>query len=67
MDGLKNKMDPGDATEINAFGLDEAGREKLGIDTLPSSLWEAYHALQEDEVVKASLGEHTYNQFMKPQ
>lgn len=64
MDGLKNKMDPGDATEINAFGLDESGREKLGIDTLPSSLWEAYHALQEDEVVKASLGEHTYNQFM---
>ena len=64
MDGINNKMDPGAATEIDVFGLDAAGLASKGIDTLPSSLWEAYHALEKDEVVKSSLGDHVYKQFM---
>ena len=64
MDGINNKMDPGAATEIDVFKLDADGLVSKGIDTLPSSLWEAYHALEKDEVVKASLGDHVYNQFM---
>jgi len=64
MDGINNKMDPGAATEIDVFKLDADGLASKGIDTLPSSLWEAYHALEKDEVVKASLGDHVYNQFM---
>jgi len=64
MDGINNKTDPGAATEIDVFGLDTAGLASKGIDTLPSSLWEAYHALEKDEVVKSSLGNHVYNQFM---
>ncbi len=57
-------MDPGDATEIDVFELDATGLEKHNIDTLPSSLWEAYHALEQDEIVKSSLGDHVYKQFM---
>ncbi|HMK53645.1 MAG TPA: type I glutamate--ammonia ligase [Methanobacteriaceae archaeon] len=64
MDGMKNKIDPGEPTEIDVFGLDEAGLKELGIGTLPSSLWEAYHALEKDDVVKSSLGDHVYSQFM---
>ncbi|HEX7467932.1 MAG TPA: glutamine synthetase, partial [Methanobacterium sp.] len=64
MDGINNKMDPGSATEIDVFKLDAKGLASRGIETLPSSLWEAYHALEKDEVVKASLGDHVYNQFM---
>ncbi len=64
MDGINNKMDPGAATEIDVFGLDAAGLANKGIDTLPSSLWEAYHALEKDEIVKSSLGDHVYNQFL---
>ena len=29
----------------------------------PTSLWEAYHALEEDDVVKNALGEKVFNQF----
>ena len=36
-----------------------------GIKTLPASLWEAYHALEKDDVVKSALGDHTYNKFME--
>ncbi len=64
MDGINNKVDPGAATEIDVFGLDAEGLASKGIDTLPSSLWEAYHALENDEVVKNSLGNHVYQQFM---
>jgi glutamine synthetase len=63
MDGIKNKVDPGDPVEIDVFGLDEAGLEGMGIKTLPSSLWEAYHALEKDEVIKNALGGHLYPRF----
>ena len=65
MDGMKNKIDPGDPTELDVFELNSGDLDKLGIETLPSSLWEAYHALEEDEVVKASMGEHVYSKFME--
>jgi glutamine synthetase len=65
MDGINNKIDPGDPTELGVFALTSAELADKGIETLPSSLWEAYHALEEDEIVKASMGEHVYTQFMQ--
>jgi glutamine synthetase len=56
-------VDPGEPVEIDVFGLDEAGLEEMGINTLPSSLWEAYHALEKDEVIKNALGGHIYPRF----
>jgi glutamine synthetase len=64
MDGMENKIHPGEPTEIDVFELSPEELAPLGIDILPSSLWEAYHALEKDEIVKASLGDHVYNQFM---
>ncbi len=64
MDGIKNKVDPGEPTEIDVFGKTSAELTDMGIDVLPSSLWEAYHALEADEIVKSSLGNHVYEQFM---
>ncbi len=64
MDGIENKIHPGEPTEIDVFELNDEELSKIGIDTLPSSLWEAYHALEEDEIVKSSLGEHVYSKFM---
>ncbi|MDI6724848.1 MAG: type I glutamate--ammonia ligase [Methanobacterium sp.] len=64
LDGIKNKIDPGEPTEIDVFAKSIEELAEMGINTLPSSLWEAYHALEKDEVVKSTLGEHIYNQFM---
>ena len=30
---------------------------------MPTSLWEAYHALEQDDVVKNALGEKVFDQF----
>lgn len=63
LDGLNNKIDPGEPTEFNAFALSPDELAAKGIDTLPTSLWEAYHALEEDDVVQNALGDYVYNQF----
>jgi glutamine synthetase len=63
LDGMENQVHPGEPTEIDVFNLSPEELAPLGIDTLPSSLWEAYHALEKDSVIKASLGDHVYNQF----
>ncbi len=63
MDGIKNKIDPGEPTEMNLFGKTSEELEKLGIEFLPTSLWEAYHSLEKDTVVQAALGKHVYEKF----
>lgn len=63
LDGMKNKIDPGEPTEIDVFGKSIEELAEMGISTLPSSLWEAYHALEKDEIVKSTLGDHIYTQF----
>lgn len=64
LDGIKNKIDPGEPTEIDVFEKSIDELKELGIGVLPSSLWEAYHALEKDDVVKSTLGDHIYTQFM---
>ena len=63
LDGLDNKMDPGEPTEENLFALTEDEIVQRGISNLPTSLWEAYHALEQDDVVKNALGEKVFDQF----
>lgn len=64
LDGMKNKVDPGEPTEIDVFEKSIEELKEMGIGVLPSSLWEAYHALEKDDVVKSTLGDHIYTQFM---
>ncbi|ADC46202.1 glutamine synthetase GlnA1 [Methanobrevibacter ruminantium M1] len=64
MDGIKNKIDPGESVEINIYELTDEEREEKGIELLPSSLWEAYHTFEESEIMKEALGEHIFNAFL---
>ncbi|WP_407372600.1 type I glutamate--ammonia ligase [Methanobrevibacter woesei] len=65
IDGIQNKIDPGDPTEINIYELTDEQREDLGIKVLPSSLWEAYHSLEEDEYILNALGDHISQKFLE--
>jgi glutamine synthetase len=64
MDGVERKLDPGAPLNENLYelGLDEIARR--GIRLLPQSLHEAMDALDQDEVVKAALGEDLAKEFM---
>lgn len=63
--GIKNKIDPGDPVEDNIYNMNEKEREERGIETLPASLWEAYHAFEENDLIRNSLGEHISQKFLE--
>ncbi len=56
LDGIENKMDPGDPNLGNMYERSLAEIEKAGIEILPQSLWEAVQELRRDEVIKGALG-----------
>ncbi len=65
LDGVKNKIDPGEPTTLNLFHLDEEERKKHGIESLPGSLKEALDNMETDSIVRNALGEHVYADFMR--
>ena len=64
LDGINNKIHPGEPTEIDVFALGSDELKTMGIQTLPANLAEACNALKADDIVKSSLGDHIYTQFM---
>ena len=56
LDGIENKIDPGERNDANLYETSEDELKRRGIDFLPSTLSEAIDHLAEDQVVKDSLG-----------
>lgn len=64
LDGIENKIEPPQQVEGNIYEMSKDELKQAGIKSLPSSLANAVKALEEDEVVKNSLGEHIVNEFI---
>jgi len=56
MDGVKNKIDPGDPNLGNMYQRSLAEVREQGVKILPQSLWEALEELRGDDVIQAALG-----------
>ncbi|MEE1134758.1 MAG: type I glutamate--ammonia ligase [Methanobrevibacter sp.] len=65
IDGIVNKIDPGDPVEDDIYSMSEEERERRGIEVLPTSLWEAYHSLEEDPLILNALGPHVSEKFLE--
>lgn len=65
LDGIKKKLTPPPAVDLNIFAMDDRQRQELGIESLPGDLYEALQELSRDEVIKEALGDHIYNRFME--
>lgn len=65
LDGIKNKIDPGEPIRHNIFHMTEKEREEMGIESIPGNLKEALDALENDSIIKDALGEHIYSYFMR--
>ncbi len=66
LDGIDKKMEPPKPlNNVNLYHLDQKERKKLGVKELPGSLAEALTELEKDEVIKAALGEMTYEAFTR--
>jgi glutamine synthetase len=56
LDGIRNKLDPGPAVNVDPATLSDDERSRMGIRRLPASLGEALDALEADEVLMNALG-----------
>jgi len=63
LDGIKNKIEPPESTDVNIYHLSDAEREKMGIKMLPGSLLDANEALNNDPVLTNALGSHIMEGF----
>jgi glutamine synthetase len=62
-DGMRTHALPGDPLTGSTYELNERERDRRRIRTLPKSLRQALHALDDDLVVRGALGDHIYHAF----
>ena len=65
LDGIKNKIDPGDPVELNVYHMSYEERKERNIVSLPESLKEALDEMETSELVKETLGETAFENFLK--
>lgn len=64
VDGIRNKIDPGDSIDKNIYKIDKKEREDSGLGMLPSTLQEALVELEKDEVIHKAMGTIAYQHFL---
>ncbi|MCL2336134.1 MAG: type I glutamate--ammonia ligase [Firmicutes bacterium] len=65
LDGVKNKIAPPPACDRNIYEMTQAELDELGIDSLPTSLREAYVELGRDAVIREALGAHIFEKLLE--
>jgi glutamine synthetase len=56
LDGIENKLDPGDPNADNMYTTSEEELRKRGVELLPSNLLDATRELEGDDVIRQALG-----------
>jgi glutamine synthetase len=62
--GIDGNYPLAEPIEEDIYEMDEAARESAGIVSLPGSLFEAIKELEKSELVKETLGDHIFSQFI---
>ena len=67
LDGVENKIDPGDPIRDRIYEMSEEEREKLGVglaSMLPRTLGEALSEMRQSRFLKEVLGESMFEQYL---
>jgi glutamine synthetase len=62
--GIEDKLTPPDPVEKNIYELSEKEKEKYDIHHLPESLGHALSLMEESNLLKETLGNHVYDNFL---
>lgn len=65
LDGIENQYELPEPMERNLYHLTEEERQDLKIESLPDNLGEAIALAQKSELVKKTLGDHTFTKFVE--
>lgn len=63
--GVEERYELPEPMETNLYHLTDAERRKLGIESLPASLGEALAITENSELVRQTLGDHTFERFIE--
>lgn len=63
--GIEEKLDIPDPIETDIFHLTKAERRKMGIIELPGNLGESIKEIEGSDLVRKTLGDHTYENWIK--
>ena len=64
LDGIKNKLNPGESVNKNIYAMSNRERQRLKIKSLPANLNEAIDSLEKDMLLKEALGDHIFQQYI---
>jgi glutamine synthetase len=64
LDGIDNKMDPGEPNEGNMYATPAEELKRRGIETLPGNLLDAVRNLREDEMLRDALGTTPHGDYL---
>ena len=64
LDGIEKELDPGPPVNKNIYKMSHRERRHLRIDELPGNLSEALDALEKSELMRETLGDHIFDQFV---
>ena len=64
LDGIEKGMTPPAEITENIYAMDDAARKAHGIESLPGSLEEALHAMEDDQLILDALGEHVVANYL---
>ena len=64
LDGIKKNLQPPLPVEEDVYEFDDAKLKQLYIETIPSSLIEAIKEMENSDIVKETLGKHTYEAYL---
>ncbi len=64
LDGIERELEPPATVEQNIFEMSQSELDSRGIGTLPDSLHDAIRLTEESELVKETLGDHVFENFI---
>ena len=64
LDGIRNKLEPGDPIPLEVSKWTSSERAKKGITPLPKSLYEAVEEFSQDDVFKSALGYAFFDEYV---
>jgi len=65
LDGVTNKINPGEPVTKNVYKMSQRERRRLKVDELPGDLNEALTELKKSKVVQEALGQHIFTNFVE--
>jgi glutamine synthetase len=65
LEGVREKLDPGEPNEDNLYEISELERTRRGIEFLPQTLSEAVDAFEADPLVEKTLGRELRDAFVE--